>query len=90
MAKNKEQKVSIDHEERTREAARRLDLGNGIEVTMGLRREDGKIDVSYYFTNKVKGLKKSTKAELGELQVEYSSAEAGDKDLLQHLSQKTR
>ena len=79
-----------DHQEGLREAIRKLDLGKGIEVTMGLRAEDGTVRTDYYFTNKLKGLKKTTRSTLGDLVVEYSSAQAGDNDLLHFLSQKVR
>jgi hypothetical protein len=90
MAKKDLAKDQNDRQEGLREAIRKLDLGNGIEVTMGLRTEDGTIRTDYYFTNKLKGLKKTTKTTLGDLVVEYSSSQAGDNDLLHFLSQKVR
>jgi len=90
MAKKEPKKTENRNEEGLKKSARALDLGNGIEVTMGLLREDGTVEVSYYFSNKVGGLKKTTKAELGDLEVEYSSSQVQDQDLLHFLAQKTR
>lgn len=77
-------------EESLRGAIRRLDLGDGIEVTMGLRGEGGKVEVKYYFSNKLQGIKKSTRTTLGDLAVEFSSAQTDDNDLLHSLSQRVR
>ncbi len=90
MAKINPQKDQNDHQEGLRESIRRMDLGDGIEVTMGLRPEGGQVQVDYYFTNKVSGLKKTTQSTLGDLDVEYSSSQTEDNDLLHFLSQKMR
>lgn len=67
-------------EEQTRSTMRKLDQGDGISVTMGVGD-----DVDYFFTNKVDGIKRSTKKALGEIEVEISSAKADDERLLQKL-----
>ena len=90
MAKKDSTGEQNDRQEGLRETIRRMDLGDGIEVTMGLRNEDGTIRTDYYFTNKLKGLKKTTRSTLGDLIVEYSSSQADDNDLLHFLSQKVR
>jgi len=90
MAKKDPEKDQNDHQEGLREAIRKLDLGNGIEVTMWLRAEDGTVRTDYYFTNKLKGLKKTTRSTLGDIVVEYSSSQTEDNDLLHFLSQKVR
>lgn len=90
MAKVDPVKDQNDRQEGLREAIRSLDQRNGIEVSMGLRTEDGTVRTDYYFTNKLKGLKKTTRSTLGDLVVEYSSSQAGDNDLLRFLSQKVR
>lgn len=79
-----------DHREGLREAIRRTDLGDGIEVIMGLRPEGGEVQVDYYFTNRLNGLKKTSRSTLGDLEVEYSSSQSSDNDLLHFLSQKVR
>lgn len=79
-----------DHQEGLRESIRRMDLGEGIEVSMGLRPEGGEVQVDYYFTNKLSGLKKTTQSTLGDLVVEYSSSQTEDNDLLHFLTQKMR
>jgi hypothetical protein len=90
MAKTNPLNDQNDHQEGLREAIRRTDLGGGIEVTMGLHPEGGDVQVSYYFTNKLNGLKKTSRNTLGDLAVEYSSSQSSDNDLLHFLSQKSR
>jgi len=90
MTNKVHRKNQNDHQEGLRESIRRMDLGDGIEVTMGLRPEGGEVQVDYYYTNKVSGLKKTTRSTLGDLTVEYSSSQSEDNDLLHFLSQKMR
>lgn len=90
MAAKDSQNGKNSPQERLQEAIRKLDLGDGIEVTMGLQGEDGTDTVIYYFSNKIKGLKRSTKDELGEIEVEYSSVQTDDTDLLHSLLQRVR
>lgn len=90
MARKDPLKDQNDHQEGLRESIRLIDPGGGIEVTMGLRPEGGEVQVDYYFTNKLTGLKKTSRSTLGDLTVEYSSSQSYDNDLLHFLSQKVR
>lgn len=67
-------------QERERELARKFDLGEGINITFG----EGE-KVNYFFTNKVEGIKPSTKKAFGLLEVEMSSTQADDEQLLKKL-----
>lgn len=67
-------------EEQERALARKFDLGEGINITFG----DGD-KVNYFFTNKVEGIKMSTKKVFGLLEVEMSSSQVDDEQLLKKL-----
>ncbi len=67
-------------EERERELARKFDLGEGVNITFG----DGE-KVNYFFTNRVDGVKARSKQAVGNLEVEISSTQAEDEQLLKKL-----
>jgi hypothetical protein len=72
-------------EEKKRSLMRDFDLGEGISVSMGVGDQ-----IDYFFTNKVEGIKKSSKKALGDLEVEFSSTLTEDQDLLKKLHSSLR
>lgn len=67
-------------EENRRELMRKLDFGEGVSITI----EDGE-KVDYFFTNRVEGVKARSKQAVGDLEVEISSSQVDDEQLLKKL-----
>jgi hypothetical protein len=67
-------------EERGRALARKFDLGEGVRISFGDSER-----VNYFFTNRVDGVKTKSKQAVGNLEVEISSTQAEDQQLLKKL-----
>jgi predicted ATP-grasp superfamily ATP-dependent carboligase len=67
-------------QEHERELARKFDRGEGVSISFG----DGE-KVNYFFTNRVEGIKARSRQAIGDLEVEISSTQTDDEQLLKKL-----
>ncbi len=85
-------KKPLRKEERLRKAIRSLDQGEGVEVFISSHKndKDEKGSITEYFSNKQEKIADPTDIFERELEVEFSSDEQENKELLHHLSRKAR